>query len=987
MIGINLKFKLQLYARLIHQLHKCTVLLFFAIFLSVFQKNGFSQNTQYSIFEINENLSRGLIKDVVTDSLGYVWTATDEGVVRFDGEETTFFKDAIKGGFAKAFCKTKSGNLFVLHDFGLTEIISRLDTVRFIQILPGESVDVDTALHYPKTIYEDKNGTFWIGENQSIVRYQNGKLKKYRFNNNMAFGIISRSFSFSENNNGILWAISHSGQLFHFDVEKNEFVKQPLAQRLFEVSSLTKIKGNTFWAGSRDGYYELELSILDEPLNLNRKGGPSGISCTALLTDNELFAGTWKGGVFWADLEKSPLVFHRIKPMSFNDITGFSFDQNNGLWACGHENIALLKPVMFEIFKFDTQVNPTISSIGVNPDSSILVITDQLEINTQEIYFIDKDRIRWKMGLPQKPVGNIPMTAYFDDHRLWVGDLGGELFSFEKYTNNAVKWNGVMNSNSPISSIAKDHKGNLWIAGNKNHGLIRIDKNGKTLFYNNNGLDNSKVIYMAENNEVFAGGTGVENYLFKYDSEEDVFKNYSLPIEFEVNNDFAVIDIIENKDNDLVLATNNGVIIYHLSGDNKRISHVDLREVPIAEPTNALAISKDGTLWASTTSGLVAHNDNSSFLFDKLSGLPSSSLSDKGLVFDYEDNLWVATARGLTIFRRSNSNFKVTPKPFFNTIVANGKNNKIQSSLHHTFPYNSNLEIGFISLSYPTAQVKYKSRILEKDTSWSSPNSTKQRYLGGLASGEYTLQIIAQQQEGMLWSEPASLKFEILKPWHEQWWVIVLFGILSIGLIVLITRLYNINLIKQKKRLESTVKERTAELSRKNNEIIEQQKHIIEQNEHVRKLKEIQYQNDLGHKNKELTTHTLNLIQKNQTLKDLRLKINQTIRSSSKSSYQEMRRLLNLIDYSFRKDEEWDNFKLYFEEVHVGFFEELIERHTKLTSQDLRHCALIRLNLSIEEMATIVGISADSIKTARFRLKKKMELDSNMDLLEYIMKV
>ncbi len=981
---INLTNKIQRAVGPLPKFPGCIVLLFLALLTGA---NGISQNAQYSIFEIDENLSRGLIKDVVTDSLGYVWTATDEGAVRFDGEETTFFKDAIKGGFAKAFCNTKNGKLLVLHDFGLTEIVSRPDTVHFIQILNGGSPDVDTALHYPKTIYEDKNGTLWIGENQSIVRYRDGELKKFRFNNNMEFGIISRSYSFSENANGVLWAISHSGQLSYFDPAKDGFVKQKMDTPISEVSSLTKIRGSTCWAGTKNGFYELELIPTKKPIRLIAKGGPPSISCTALLNGNELFAGTWNGGVFRADLEKTPLAFQRIEQLSFNDIIGFSFDENNGLWACGHENIALLKPVLFEIFDFNTQVSPTISSIGLNPDRSILVITDQLEINTQEIYFIDKDRIKWKMGLPDNPVGNIPMAALFDDKKLWVGDLGGELYSFEKNTNKAVKWSGIFNSNSPISSIKKDPEGNLWIAGNKNDGLIRIDKNGKTFFYKNSGLENCKIIYLTKNKELFAGGTGAENYLYKYDRDKDVFINYSLPFGSKVSGNFEVIDIIENKSGDLFLATNSGVMTYRLSEPNKKIIHLDLQEVPISEPTNALAISKDGTLWASTTSGLVAYNDHSSFLFDRLSGLPSNNLSDRGLLFDHEDNLWVATARGLAVFKRSNSNFKITPKPFFNAVIANEINYGLQPSCQKRFPFNSSLEIGFISLSYPTARVKYRSRILEKDTAWSSPNSMKHRFLGGLSPGEYTFQVSAQQQEGMLWSEAASLKFEIMKPWFLRWWVMLLFFIFSVGLVALVTRLYNINLIKQKKKLELTIKERTEEVNRKNREIIEQQKHIIEQNEHVRKLKEIQYQNDLEHKNKQLTTHTLNLIQKNQTLKDLRLKINQTIRSSSKSSYQEMRRLLNLIDYSFRKDEEWDNFKLYFEEVHVGFFEELIARHSKLTSQDLRHCALIRLNLSIEEMATIIGISADSIKTARFRLKKKMELDSNMDLLEYLMKV
>lgn len=68
-----------------------------------------------------------------------------------------------------------------------------------------------------------------------------------------------------------------------------------------------------------------------------------------------------------------------------------------------------------------------------------------------------------------------------------------------------------------------------------------------------------------------------------------------------------------------------------------------------------------------------------------------------------------------------------------------------------------------------------------------------------------------------------------------------------------------------------------------------------------------------------------------------------------------MKHILSLIDFSFRNDEEWDRFKLYFEEIHQGFFERLLLRYPDLTAQDLRLCALIKLNLRLSEMASILG--------------------------------
>ncbi|MEZ4954668.1 MAG: hypothetical protein R2825_13960 [Saprospiraceae bacterium] len=958
------------------------------IFSILLQGNVHSQAQQFSIYDFGDRLSKDLIKDIETDSYGYIWTATDQGVVRYDGQRAVFYKGEIPGGYAKGLLRTSDGRLLVLHDFGLTEIIIEPDTVFFKTLLEGKPDDSEDGLHYPKTIYEDRKGQIWIGENQSVVLYNKGSFKKYRFRNNQNFGVITRSFSFTEDDQGSLWVFSHSGFLFRFDEVRDMFIEYQLSQKISEVNFVIQRTNGKCWVGAKDGIFQMKLDTDQQTISIEKLGGPTASSCALLVEDIGFIVGTWNNGLYFNSGKVGDSAFRKIDDFPFMDIVGLCYDEKNGFWVTGHEHSVLLKSVFFENYNFKTKNRPSITSLNKSQDGSLLVIADENEINKQEIYELKNGQIIWKLGLPVNPFDNIPLAAFDDGKNIWVGDLGGYVYYFDKEKKIPQKINKIQSSNSPISSIAKDQNNNIWIAGNIHHGLIKITPDLNIEFYNTKGLNNAKVIYPAPNGQLYVGGGGADNYLFKFNEVNNKFENISYRTELNLNENFEVKDMVLSANGTMFLATTDGVFKTSINNENKTsFEHLNLNKVPLSEPCNALAFSPDSMLWVSTTSGLLAIDQHSSFLFDKSSGLPANSFTNNGLILDESGNLWIGTASGLSLYQHKWSDFPLTPTPIIERVNVNSKKQKLVVNNDQLIPFNAGIEINFISLSFPADQVVYKTRILEIDTTWSVPELKKQSYFAGLNAGKYTFQVVAQQQEGMRWSLPASYSFEIEKPWYQKTWVIIVLTAFLFTLVSVAARIYNLRLIKQKKDLEAIIEKRTQEINKQKNEIIEQQNKLLEQNETMRKLKEEQYKKDLENKNKQLTTYTLNLIQKNQALKTLQLEINQVIRSSSKSSYQEMRKLLNLIDYSFRKDEDWENFKLFFEEVYVGFFANLIQRHPRLTSHDLRHCALIRLNLTIEEIATIIGISADSIKTARFRLKKKMELDSKVDLLEYLMSV
>ena len=140
----------------------------------------------------------------------------------------------------------------------------------------------------------------------------------------------------------------------------------------------------------------------------------------------------------------------------------------------------------------------------------------------------------------------------------------------------------------------------------------------------------------------------------------------------------------------------------------------------------------------------------------------------------------------------------------------------------------------------------------------------------------------------------------------------------------------------------------------------------------------------LEFKNRELTSYTVNFIRKNDLIEKLKEKL-ELLRVRMPDHSAELKSISQLIQQSSTIDKDWEDFKLTFENVHQDFFPRLLEHCSDLTQSELRLCALVSLNLSIKEMASLMGISPDSVKTARYRLRKKLNLDQDQNLGDFVM--
>lgn len=135
----------------------------------------------------------------------------------------------------------------------------------------------------------------------------------------------------------------------------------------------------------------------------------------------------------------------------------------------------------------------------------------------------------------------------------------------------------------------------------------------------------------------------------------------------------------------------------------------------------------------------------------------------------------------------------------------------------------------------------------------------------------------------------------------------------------------------------------------------------------------------LSQQEKELATSALKLVEKDQFLLDLKSRI------SEQDQPINARELNNMITQAVATDSQaWRAFESQFLKINDGFFQQLEKSFPGLTQGDKRLCALIKLNLSNKEIASILSVTVDSVYKSRYRLRKKMNLEKETDLTSFI---
>ncbi|WP_318309098.1 helix-turn-helix and ligand-binding sensor domain-containing protein [Flagellimonas crocea] len=274
------------------------------------------------------------------------------------------------------------------------------------------------------------------------------------------------------------------------------------------------------------------------------------------------------------------------------------------------------------------------------------------------------------------------------------------------------------------------------------------------------------------------------------------------------------------------------------------------------------------------------------------------------------------------------------------------------------FRYSQSITIKVASPEYISPHYYYQ---LEGPKEYSEYDENGFINFQNLPFGAYTFKVSTVGM-GNVVSDFNTLHFEIAPPWYFSWWSLFLYLALAV-LAVYVVRRYN-----------------RRKLQRKHSELEERMKQ--EQMERMAKLEKEELAKEVKLKQNELASTTLNIARKNEMILELK---NMLIMNKDKfSNSQRYRSFVKKLNSSIEDNEDWKRFEVNFKELHEDFFERLLKTYPSLTPKDLKLCAYLKMNLSTKEIAPLMGITVRGVEIHRYRLRKKLDMDSSENLSNFL---
>ncbi len=249
-----------------------------------------------------------------------------------------------------------------------------------------------------------------------------------------------------------------------------------------------------------------------------------------------------------------------------------------------------------------------------------------------------------------------------------------------------------------------------------------------------------------------------------------------------------------------------------------------------------LGFDARGWLWAGSDHGIDVFDRTRWRHFGKSDGLIWDDCNTNAFFADASGATWVGTSRGLSRFRPlAQPPASVPPSVVFTSVKFGDESADSASQIDVTYRRHS-LQVRFAGLTFiQESGVVFRYRLATVNQNWVETTQRELNY-PQLAPGDYVLEVMARNAQGVWSMEPAQLSFRILAPWWLTWWFRIgcTIGVVLIGRIAWQRRTHRLE--AERYRLETAVTERTRELSLEKQRVIEEKSLTEQQNKEIERL-------------------------------------------------------------------------------------------------------------------------------------------------------
>lgn len=694
--------------------------------------------------------------------------------------------------------------------------------------------------------------------------------------------------------------------------------------------SLAKIDNNTYVVGSATGCYIREIGGSNQ-MHLTTADGLPSNTVTAVFVDRSknIWVGA-DGGIAVIGYNSAVRFIHPVKS---SDLVGYSarifngslyLSTSNGVYRTEINRVSEGKRLSYGGYRL---VKGTDGGESWRLDE---VNGKLLLAHNSGIYVLDGDQAKpITMGTGSWMF--LTMSSAYPINRIFVGTYQGiHALDFN---------NNIFNSAKPLEGhrdsyrfLAKAENNDIW-ASHPYRGIYRLHLTTsggyKTRLYTDkDGLPSAfqNFVFTGKNRNLFATKKGI----YEFDKAHDRF--IPSPVFKQLNN-VEINYLKEDNDGNIWFYTGKrlGVLQSRTSGSDTGgvITYFPELDGYSAEGFENIYPYNANNVFIGWGKGFI-HLDYEKYL--KPHSRPSIVLSDVTATAERDSTLYGGFSNGPLA--------TVTLPASFNAF---------------RFEYSAT-EYGMRN------QIRYSYWLEGYDDKWSVWSTNTVKHYTNLPGGEYRFKVKALDNRNRQ-SEVFIFPFKINAPWYATSWAYAIYLTIAFICISLLLRWQRQVFHQQKQKYEAKL----AHL-----------RYV-----HQLEVEKRERENEMLAKTKELANTKMQLMENTDTLVKLKDEITK-LNLKSDEDPKDLKPITLLLKDLERNNKNWSQFALHFDELNDGMLTRLKQKHPNISRTDLKLCAYLRLNFSSKEIAQLQNISIRAVEMHRYRLRKKLNLPTELSLADYL---
>lgn len=755
-----------------------------------------------------DGLPHNTINSISQTADGYLWFATWEGVVRYNGRQfKTYNRDSIAG------LLDPGTRTLTLDDHGDLLLGGARGWL-------GRHGD-DGWHHWPNfpalinDVAPDKQGNLWVAtEGHGLfLQYADGRRVQFLVQDGLPSNVLYSLFIDEQER---VWVGTAEGLVF---VDQHLQLHRLSALPAAPVFELTSNQQGILLAGSGAGLYLIsgqDVQLLVPELK--------NVPVSELLVENDMI---WIGTVDRGLLRFSPQYgleqLNSEKRLLNNRVLSLFIDREKSVWVGTNGGLFRLRDAPFTSYTIDKgMVGNYVRTVLSHSDGSIWVGTDRglNRIQNRVIQRIDLSTVSRGQSV-------LSLAEDLSDGSVWIGTHSDGLIQWQ---NGSIKTHYSHTDGlaaDEVRTILPLNDGGLWVG--TSNGLSYIQPSGIHSYGREHGLPSSFItaLHHTADGRLFIG-TGVGVALMQHEQIQMLDLSAYDHAEF-------VFGFAEDKAaNILWMTTDRGLLSYQLNNGN--ITLLGRKAGFPFDKFFQLVIDHQQFFWISTNRGILrvareqalALIDNQIThlnveLFDESDGMQSAQAnggSGPAAALHQDGSVWIATSAGVATIQPQNllrSSAVVLPV-VIEELQVNGQLYDWQQKLQ--LPAGSSrIELQFAGLGFVMPQrIQYRTRLDGFDHDWTERGSLNVAEYTNLAPGHYRFRVSASYPQGV-WSPDEVVEFTIAPFWWQRtlFWLLLAFVCISLSIIAVRWRF--VSLHRNELRLKHQVAEKTAVLQQQADEL------------------------------------------------------------------------------------------------------------------------------------------------------------------------